>query len=102
MFDNVTISPERIEFVLSYVVPAAFALLFVALGAFGLKKAVAQFVGIWRLFRPLTDEPTDVLIISLARALGMTPEKLVEILKAWNDQIDPPAPPQEVNVNIGG
>jgi hypothetical protein len=94
MFDTVDISPERIEFVLSYVVPAALALLFVALGAFGLNKTVTQFVAIWRLFRPLIDEPTDAAIIVAARLLNMTPEKLAELLKLWNDQIDPP-PPQE-------
>ncbi len=88
--NDFNIDPEVLEFVLTYVFPAALALLFVALAAFGLNKTVAQFVHIWRMFYPLVNEPTDAAIIVAARLLKMTPEKLAEILKLWNAEIDPP------------
>lgn len=93
MFDNINIDPEAIEFVLSYVVPAAIALLFVALGAFGFRKTLDQVVAFWRSLRPLVDEEHDPAIIALARALHMTPAQVVAIFKAIGDQIDPSAPP---------
>jgi hypothetical protein len=90
MFDNININPVAIEFVLSYVIPAAIGLLVVVLTALKLSREIVSFRDFWRgsLF-PLLDEETDPAIIVAAMLLRMTTKQLVEALKKVDDAIDP-------------
>lgn len=89
MFDNITINPEVLEFILSYVVPFVLGAVVIGAGVFGLSASLARAVAVWRSIYPLFNEPTDAGVIVIARLLRMKPEDVVKMIKLWNDQIDP-------------
>lgn len=90
MFDNVSINPVAIEFVISYVIPAAIGLLIVVLSLLKLGKEFKSFRDFWReSLYPLINEETDPGIIVAAMILHMTTAQLVEALKKVDDTIDP-------------
>ena len=101
MFDNVSINPEILNFVLSYVIPFALAAVVIAAGVFGFSAYLSRAVAVWRQIYPLFNEPSDAGIIVIARLLKMKPEDVVAMIKLWNNQIDPPQESVK-SVRIGG